>query len=530
MTAEGPAARWRAAERARWQTFDCPRTVLAIARTHTSALRLLDALTVFDGDERVQVLFAFDESSAFGGGVARSLAERGARVVPWEEVRDLDHDLALTASENVDLGRVDGPVVVLPHGIGFHKYVPDSNGGGERVSGVVPVRHLRGKDVLMAVSHPAQRDALRPVCPEAAERCVVVGDPVLDRLTASLPLRDLYRAELGVARHQRLVVLTSTWGRDSLLGARPRLPAELLAALPADEYRVALAAHPNIASWHGEFHLSQALAGARAAGLLRLPPADGWQAALVAADLVIGDHGSVTLYAAALDRPLLLNPPSATTVPGTPPADLARSAPRLSADHDLAEQLARAADAHVPGRFADLTAGCSPTGASPSRSSAPCCTSAWPCPSRIALPRSWPSPRRARWRRLPAATRSSPAPSPPARSSCGAIPPPASGPARASPGRTGTSPVRRTSPTAFSPRTPPSWCAPASRTAPRRAPGSPPRSATIPAPPWPPPRPPAAASASSATPANSRSPPPTPPSPPQPSTPLSKPVSRPRAP
>ncbi|MFC7740294.1 hypothetical protein ACFQXA_03960 [Nocardiopsis composta] len=37
-----------------------------------------------------------------------------------------------------------------------------------------------------------------------------------------------------------------------------------------------------------------------------IPPEQGWQAALVAADAVIGDHGSVTYYAAALGRPVLL--------------------------------------------------------------------------------------------------------------------------------------------------------------------------------------------------------------------------------
>ncbi|WP_343950116.1 hypothetical protein [Nonomuraea longicatena] len=343
-------------DRRRWETFRACRTVLAVARTYTSTVRLLDALSVFRSDERVHVLFAFDPTSAFGDGVPELLAEAGVRLVPWDGVPALDCDLVLTASENVDLDQLDAPVVVLPHGIGFHKNVPDSRGAGDRVSGVVPERYLRGKRVWMAVSHPGQREQLRPGRPDAADRCVVIGDAVHDRMVASLPLREHYRRALGVGRRQRLVVLTSTWRDDSLLGAWPRLPALLLEELPYDEYRVAVVTHPNIRSWHGDFHTGQVMADARAMGLLRIPPSGGWQAALVAADAVVGDHGSVTLYGAALDRPVLLASSSTTTIADTPPQRLARVAPRLDPGRSLREQVAHAIDTHPPGRYGDLAA------------------------------------------------------------------------------------------------------------------------------------------------------------------------------
>lgn len=40
---------------------------------------------------------------------------------------------------------------------------------------------------------------------------VVAGDPRFDRITASTSLRARYRAALGIAEHERLVVVSSTW-------------------------------------------------------------------------------------------------------------------------------------------------------------------------------------------------------------------------------------------------------------------------------------------------------------------------------
>src|SRR5690606_37632431 len=79
----------------------------------------------------------------------------------------------------------------------------------------------------------------------------------------------------------------------------------------------------------------------------------GWEAALAAADVVLGDHGSVTLYAAAADRPVLLGAFGEESVPGTAAARLAASADRLDPAAGLRKQLDAAVEGHVPGRYAD---------------------------------------------------------------------------------------------------------------------------------------------------------------------------------
>ncbi|MDT0306402.1 hypothetical protein RM780_05425 [Streptomyces sp. DSM 44917] len=194
---------------------------------------------------------------------------------------------------------------------------------------------------------------------------MLAGDPCYDRLLAALPYRERFRRALGVARGQRLVLVTSTWGGASLLGrsepqgpdAPPGLLPRLTAELSADEYRTAAVLHPNVWHGHGPGQVRAWLDGARRAGLLLIPPLEGWRQALIAADCVIGDHGSVTFYAAALGRPVLLaafpDPDAGADLdPASPVAALGRHAPRLNAAGSLRAQIERAVSAHDPARHA----------------------------------------------------------------------------------------------------------------------------------------------------------------------------------
>ncbi|MGH3390884.1 MAG: hypothetical protein ACRDOO_18620 [Actinomadura sp.] len=199
----------------------------------------------------------------------------------------------------------------------------------------------------IVLSHEEQLTRLVRECPAAAPAAVVAGDICFDRLTVSLPWRERYRTVLGLRAGRRLIVVTSTWGSRSLLGSRPELFAQLLAELPADEYQVAAVVHPNVWHGHGPWQLRAWLADCRRAGMLMIPPREGWRAALVAADGVVGDHGSVTLYGAALGRPTLLGAFGHDDVdPETAIAELGRRAPHLAGDRPLREQIETALADH----------------------------------------------------------------------------------------------------------------------------------------------------------------------------------------
>lgn len=161
-------------------------------------------------------------------------------------------------------------------------------------------------------------------------------------MLAARPYRERFRRALGVRRGQKLVVLNSTWNPDSLFGDSgdgrkgddgdilPLLLPRLTAELPADEYRLVAILHPNIWHGHGPGQIRAWLDRARRGGLTLIDPLAGWRQALIAADAVIGDHGSVTYYAAALGTPVLLGAgPLSGLDEKAPVADFVRTAPRL---------------------------------------------------------------------------------------------------------------------------------------------------------------------------------------------------------
>lgn len=337
----------------RWRTFQSVRTLVVPARTVTSTVRVLEVLPdLLRGDDRVCVVFAYDPTSAFSDGVLELLRSADCRFVPWDHLSDVAPHLILSASENIDLPDSDCPVLVLPHGVGFQKLVPDSRSTGSRLSGMVSERLL--KRARLAVSHPDQAAQLLAAHPETEGRTVLIGDPCYDRLVASVPQRDTYLRALRLEPGQRLVVVSSTWGPTSLIARVPDLPARLLAELPLDEYRVAVVLHPNIWSTHGAWQIRTLQAAALEAGLLIIPPTRGWQAAVVAAAAVVGDHGSVTLYSASLGRPVLLAAFGDDAVPGTAGAELGRRAPRLDLQAPLRAQVEQAIAGQEPDRWTDI--------------------------------------------------------------------------------------------------------------------------------------------------------------------------------
>ncbi|MGI5459509.1 hypothetical protein ACQEWB_41305 [Streptomyces sp. CA-249302] len=207
----------------------------------------------------------------------------------------------------------------------------------------------------LVLSHPEQYERLRVACPEAAPTAVLAGDPCWDRLLAARTYRERYRRALDVSRGSRLIVLTSTWNPESLFGdgggddVLPSLLPRLTSEFPADEYRLAAVLHPNVWHGHGPGQIRAWLDRARRAGLTLIDPLEGWRQALIAADAVIGDHGSVTYYAAALGTPVLLGAaPLDGLAQEAPVYEFVRSAPRLDPAHPLRPQVESLLAGHQP--------------------------------------------------------------------------------------------------------------------------------------------------------------------------------------
>ncbi|NUT47499.1 MAG: hypothetical protein HOV94_09365 [Saccharothrix sp.] len=326
----------------------------------TAGSRLADLLQLLSGDQRLQVVFTVPSMADAWHGVDRYVRRWGGVVLPWEQVVRMRFDLALAASFQ-QIHRIPAPVVLSPHGVGLVKSRlspwDDRDGGLPPARGLARellVRDGRVVPSALLLTHEAELARLRDESPEAVPRAVVAGDLCFDRLRASRPRRARYRAALGVGRGRELVVVSSTWSPHSLLGGEPDLIARLAVELPAARYRVVTAVHPNVWALHGAWQVRSWFADYLDAGHALLPPEDGWRAAVVAADAVIGDHGSVTVYAAALGVPVLMGKSSERDeAPGSVASELRRLARPLDG-RGLGRQLRELRSAHRPRRFAEL--------------------------------------------------------------------------------------------------------------------------------------------------------------------------------
>ncbi|TDD83594.1 hypothetical protein E1293_14335 [Actinomadura darangshiensis] len=333
-------------------TVQARRTVLAVAHHLAAATRLADVMPLLESDQRVAVAYTASPASAYTGGLDAHLRGLEGLVVPWRQAMGTKWDLVVAAGHGM-LEKLHGPVMTLLHGAGPGKLVARGAGAGppaaRPVSGLIRERLVVAGRVVpssIVLAHDRHLAMLERECPEARPVGFTGGDPCLDRLLASLPYRNVYRRALGVRPGRRLVFVSSTWRGDSLLGRHPDLLLRVAAALPCDRYQVVAALHPNVWSYHGRRQVLAWHADCLRLGVRLFPPEEGWRAGLVASDVLVGDHGSVTCYGAAIGVPVLLGTfPEDRVAPGTHVAGLGAVAPRVDWDRPLAPQLEEAAHA-----------------------------------------------------------------------------------------------------------------------------------------------------------------------------------------
>jgi hypothetical protein len=314
--------------------------------------RLEKLLPLFEPDERVQVVFTA-APHAFGHGVAKFLRRLDGVSIPWRLATETAFDLALAAGYPA-VHELRAPLIVVPHGAGHNKLVlrgaASQAVAARGVHGLDRQHLVQGARLLpdaLVLSHRADLSVLGRQCPEALPVAEVIGDPCYDQLVVSKPLRAAYRRALGVADAARLVVTTSTWGTESLFGKLADVHDRLLADLPGDQYEVIALMHPNVWYGHGPRQVRAWLGGAMRRGLLLAPPEAEWLSVLTAADAVIGDAGSGSVYASAAGVPVMIGVfPDEDVAPGSAAALLAAAAPRLRLAQPIEHQVAAAMASH----------------------------------------------------------------------------------------------------------------------------------------------------------------------------------------
>lgn len=343
-----------------WMTRTGCKQVLVMMDQMVAGTRLLDLLPLLEADHRVQVVFTVPEPPEFWRASHQFVEAQGGVVIPWSQARHLRFDLAIAGGQ-FGIDEVDAPVMLVPHGYGFGQYRLRPRVEGDERELVMNLdreqlmRDGRVRAEAIVLIHDAEREVLLRTCPPAVPRAVVAGNIAFDRLMASMGHRRRYRAALGADERRKLVVVSSTWTSQSAFGRHPDLFERLMAELPPQDYQVVGLLHPNIWSHHGRRQVRAWLEDCLRAGLGLVPPEEGWRAALIAADFVIGDYGSVTGYAAGMGVPLLLAAePDDAPLEGSPTAALFDAAPRWRPERPLAAQLAEAKAAYAPDTYAEV--------------------------------------------------------------------------------------------------------------------------------------------------------------------------------
>lgn len=321
----------------KWITRTGCRNLLVAVHTVVSGQRLMDIVDLVESDARVQVVYT-QAPDVFGHGVSGFLRSTGALEIPWAEVRRERFDLALAAAYG-GLDQLHAPVIVMPHGAGYGKRAAGRGG----VYGLDAQRLMKDGRLLastVVLAHEQEREVLARQCPEALPAAMVAGDPCYDRMLASERMRETYREALGIPPGHQLLVVTSTWGRTSLFGKNIQFLQTLTNQLRRTRVHVAALIHPQVWWCHGRRQVHAWLSEPTAAGMILAEPEMDWRAVVIAADFVIGDHGSPSVYAAALGKPVVCTETPADELNDTSAqALLAAQAPRLTRSTSVLAQL-----------------------------------------------------------------------------------------------------------------------------------------------------------------------------------------------
>jgi hypothetical protein len=347
----------------RWVSRPGCRTLLVVAHTLATCHRLLDVVELVECDPRVQVVFTVGPD-VFNVGVKHHLETLGAVVLPWQQAVRETFDVVIAASHG-GLHQLHGPLMVMAHGAGRAKIAVGSTRGGPSlktptVYGLDAQRLARDGRVLASrilLAHHEEREIVSRQCPEALEAAVVTGDICFDRLVVSLSWRDRYRRALGIGDDQKLVVVSSTWGHNGLFGGAPGLLPQIMNQLPPRKFRVATLLHPAVWGAHGRRQIRAWTRDCQQAGMILPGPGVDWRAVVAGADVLVGDHGSVTAYAAAIGLPILSRAAQGPEMvaPGSPQALAIAGAGRLDPTRSLRAQVRAARPVDVSGVAAAVT-------------------------------------------------------------------------------------------------------------------------------------------------------------------------------
>jgi hypothetical protein len=137
----------------------------------------------------VRIHWTIIPRSKFAAETDEHLTRLGIRLTPWKQAYASTYELIPATSGNGDLHRLDGPLMLLPHGTGYSRVLAP---GHTTPAGLALSQLLRSGRViprLIGLEHEDRRARLAAYCPEAVPHRVVLGDPSMGSSATYGPLR-----------------------------------------------------------------------------------------------------------------------------------------------------------------------------------------------------------------------------------------------------------------------------------------------------------------------------------------------------
>ncbi len=228
------------------------------------------------------------------------------------------------------------PKFFINHGIYSGKIIGENDfcyGPRYTMVGEVPRYNRMFESSLVA------RDLVTARYPALQGHISVVGDLRIDAMLVNQVEREKIRASLGFSSHDIVVLSMSTWGSSSLMERfGPAYCEEAKRLMDAGKYKFIISTHPNL--WIKRYAVRQPwgayLINQKSRGFVVIEPSDDWERYLIASDLAVSDHTSLSLTYATLGKPLVYVPIEQSESPeNSMISRLVKISPRLEAPDQL---------------------------------------------------------------------------------------------------------------------------------------------------------------------------------------------------
>lgn len=292
-------------------TFRKNRNILLISNGAQMAEYLADFWETFKDDENLNFCL-----HKFHRDIRPGEAERIMNRLPLRQVGRLEYyfrhwDLVVTADHLnsggalTHINSTSWATLRIPHGIA-NKMV-----AGQLYTYGKNCYDKRDRMLYSCIfaSSKTELDLALGMNPAFSDVVTVVGNLKCDLILEQSRQRDDIRCKLGVNPDEKLILVASTFGPNCLFNV---VGDALLAEIDrlSGQYRFVLTIHPleyaanlpNKPSW------GERLSVFKDKGCLVITPGESWEPYMIASDVIITDHTSLSLYGLVLEHPYIFSP------------------------------------------------------------------------------------------------------------------------------------------------------------------------------------------------------------------------------